>query len=105
MTVWMRNNGQGLVAVDVMMRWPPRYEEERTGSFLADAAELPRFSSQFLLSARLERGERFTFFGDAGKRTLPGVGDRAPDGVSLTAGVAEPRCGRRSAASLHGQSM
>lgn len=59
LTLWVSNEGRGLVTVDFFMRWPPRYEDEQQGSFVVRAVELPRVADEMHRFTGLERGERF----------------------------------------------
>jgi hypothetical protein len=60
MTVWATNAGQGSVALDVHIRWPPEYEVEQTGTIHVAADELRRFADRMRGFMRLpEGGDRF----------------------------------------------
>jgi len=63
LTIWASNEGNGLVDLSFFIRWPPRYEDEQRGSFVARADELPRVAAEMREFTGLPRGSRFQRFG------------------------------------------
>lgn len=63
LTIWASNEGNGLVDLSFFISWPPRYEDEQRGSFVARADELPRVAAEMREFTGLPRGSRFQRFG------------------------------------------
>ena len=63
LTIWAGNEGNGLVDLSFFIRWPPRYEDEQRGSFVARADELPRVAAEMREFTGLPGGSRFRRFG------------------------------------------
>jgi hypothetical protein len=57
LTIWARNEGTGLVALDVRLR-SAGYEDDIRSTFEARAEELPRVAEEMRDFARMERGSR-----------------------------------------------
>jgi hypothetical protein len=57
------NEGNGLVDLSFFISWPPRYEDEQRGAFVARADELPRVAAEMREFTGLPRGSRFQRFG------------------------------------------
>jgi Family of unknown function (DUF6228) len=58
-----RNRGTGEVDVDILIRWPPKLEEEWTGTLQIRADSLPNAATAMRTMSGLERGQRFSFPG------------------------------------------
>jgi hypothetical protein len=54
----VRNPDGGDVTVDVLMRWPPSYEDEWSGSLVVNADELPRAAEAMRKLMGAESGSR-----------------------------------------------
>ena len=67
LTIWGRNEGHGLVTLDVLMRWPLQDEHEQGACFAARADELSRVSRELREFTGLPRGSRFQRFGRSDK--------------------------------------
>ena len=63
LTIWASNEGNGLVDLSFFISWPPRYEDEQRGSFVARADELPRVAAEMREFTGLPGGSRFRRFG------------------------------------------
>jgi hypothetical protein len=54
-----RNRGRGAVEIDVMMRWPPTYNEERHESLIVRDDSLRRAAGAMQKLLGLKEGHRF----------------------------------------------